>query len=52
MFQGVSYMNYINIANINVWLLAAALLMFIGIILLNMGQSKNKKVKVNDDQNK
>ena len=52
MFQGVSYMNYINIANINVWLLAAALLMFIGIILLNTGQWKNKKVKVNDDQNK
>jgi len=28
------------------------LLMFIGIILLNTGQWKNKKVKVNDDQNK
>ena len=43
MYQGISYMNYINVANINVWLLGAALLMFAGVMVMNIGQWKSKK---------
>lgn len=41
MFQGISYMTYNNIQSINIWLLAAAGLLFTGILLLNIGMRKN-----------
>lgn len=43
MFQAVSYMNYINVANINQWLLGAAALMFTGVFVMNIGQWKSKE---------
>ena len=43
MIQGISYMNYINVANINVCLLAAAGLLFTGVLFMNIGQWKKNK---------
>lgn len=43
MIQGISYMNYISVANINLWLLAAATLMFTGVLFMNIGQWEAKK---------
>ena len=43
MFQGISYMNYISVANINLWLLGAASLMFAGVLVMNIGQWESKK---------
>ena len=46
MFQGISYMTYNNIQSINLWLLVAALIMFVGILFLNMGQLKKRKMPI------
>ena len=46
MIQGFSYMNYISVPRINELLLGAAICMFIGILLLNLGLVK--LVKRND----
>ena len=40
MFQGISYMTYNNISSINLWLLATAICMFLGILLMNLGLRK------------
>jgi len=42
MTQGLAGMYYIALPHINVWLFGAALIMFGGILLLNMGTKKNK----------
>lgn len=42
MIQGLSYMNYITVPYINELLLGAAIFMFGGILLLNLGVKKNK----------
>ena len=42
MIQGLSYMNYITVPYINEWLLGAAIIMFGGILFLNLGGNKNK----------
>lgn len=42
MFQGISYMTYTNIQSIGFWLLIAAGVMFTGILLINIGQWKNR----------
>ena len=44
MIQGISYMSFINVANINLWLLAAAGLLFTGALLMMIGQWKKQKI--------
>lgn len=46
MIQGVSYMNYISVPFINLLLLVAALIMFVGTLLLNTGLRKNINVEL------
>ncbi len=40
MIQGLSYMNYVSVPYVNVWLLIAAVVMFAGILLMIMGLKK------------
>ena len=47
MFQGISYMTYNNIQNINLWLVISASIMFAGILLLNIGQLR--KTEISDE---
>lgn len=47
MFQGISNMTYNYIQSINLWLLATAVLMFMGILLLNLGLRKNVSSNLN-----
>ena len=44
LIQGLSYMNYITVPYINELLLGAAICMFGGILLLNLGVKKNKYI--------
>ena len=44
MFQGVSYMTYTYNQSINLWLLIAGIVMFLGILLFNLGQGREKHI--------
>jgi hypothetical protein len=43
MFQGISYMTYTYAQSINLFLLVAAAIMFVGILLMSMGQLRKRK---------
>ena len=43
MFQGASYMSYVNVANISLWLLIAAALLFIGALFICIGQWRKEQ---------